>query len=91
MIVTASRGQAFEEPFNFKNDQGQTLNIPVGTFSLTLERGGFVKHWDHLPTRQSSILWRMTADETKALEYDTLYFVLLFNGQEVTRGVLRVK
>lgn len=91
MIVTASRGQVFEEPFNFKNDKGQELNIPVGTFSLTLERGGFVKQFSNLPTRNKSIMWRMTADETRALEYETLYFVLYWNGQEVTRGVLRVK
>lgn len=90
MIVTASRGQALVEPFNFKNDRGQPLNIPVGTFSLTLERGDFVRHWDHMPTSQNSILWKMTAEETNALQYDTLYFVLFFNGQEVTRGVLRV-
>lgn len=90
MILTATRGQDFEEPFNFKDDQGHELNIPIGSFSLTLERGSFVRQFD-LSTRGKSILWRMTADETKALEYDSLYFVLFFDEKEVTRGVLRVK
>lgn len=91
MIVTASRDKAFEEPFNFKNDKGQPLNLPIGSFSLSLERGDFVKVFDKLPTRNNSIMWRMTADEMKDLPYSSLYFVLYYNGQALTRGVLRVQ
>lgn len=91
MILTATRGEAFEEPFNFKNDIGQELNIPIGSFSVTLERGDFVKQFDKLPTRGKSIIWKMTADETGDLQYETLYFVLFFEEHEVTRGVLRVR
>lgn len=91
MIFTASRGQAFAEEFSFKNAVGQPLSVPYGDYRLTLERGEFVKEYTNLRVQRHAIHWIMTADDTKALEYSTLYFELTFNGTQIARGVLRVQ
>lgn len=91
MILVASRGEAFEEPFSFKNDTGQAVAAPSGTWTLTLTRGDFVKDFAKLPVLNHSVIWRMTADETTALRYNNLSFSLALNGQVVVQGVLRVK
>lgn len=91
MIFTASRGQAFAEEFSFKNDKGQPLTVPYGEYVLTLERGGFVKEFRNLRVQRHAIHWIMTAQETQALEYTTLYFTLSFNGTQIARGTLRVQ
>jgi len=91
MILVASRGEAFEEPFNFKNEQGQPTYVPAGSYTLHLERGDFVKEFTNLTRRSNAILWHMTADETKALPYTNLSFELSYNGQPIASGVLRVK
>jgi hypothetical protein len=89
MIFTASRGQAFKEEFNFKNPQGRPIAVPKGDFRLTLERGSVARE---VPIKvvSGAIIWTMTADEVSNLEYTTMYFHLTFNGQEISRGVLRV-
>lgn len=91
MIFTASRGQAFSEPFTFKNEKGQLIAVPAGEYVLTLERGETVRQFRNLKRERGKIMWNMTANETKALEYSTMYFVLTFNGTEISRGVLRVQ
>jgi hypothetical protein len=91
MIFTASRGQAFKEDFTFKSPNGKLLAAPNGDYRLTLERGNFVKEYTNLTRGRNSITWNMAADETKALEYETLYFILTYNGSEIARGVLRVQ
>jgi hypothetical protein len=91
MILVASRGRAFEEPFNFKNEQGQLMNVPAGSYTLLLERGDFVQEFDNLTRRGNAVLWNMTADETKALPYSAFSFELAYNGQPIASGVLRVK
>lgn len=91
MIFTASKGQAFTESFTFKSAKGQSLTVPYGDYRLTLERGDFVKEFTNLRVQRSAVIWHITADETDDLKYDTLYFVLTFNGTQVTRGVLRVQ
>ena len=91
MILVASRGEAFEEPFNFKNEQGQPAFIPAGRYALLLGRGDFVQEFSNLTRRGNAILWHMTADETKALPFSNLSFELTYNGQPIASGVLRVK
>jgi hypothetical protein len=91
MILVASRGEAFEEPFNFKNEQGQLMNVPAGSYTLHLERGDFVKEFTNLTRRSNAVLWHMTADETKALPFSAFSFELAYNGQPIASGVLRVK
>lgn len=91
MILTASRDAAFQEPFNFKNERGQLLTLPTGTYGLTLERGDYVKHFDNLLIRRGSVIWKMTASEVAELPYSTFYFNLYFNEQPLASGVLRVK
>lgn len=90
MILTASRGSNFKEEFTFKNDMGEKINLPVGDYRLTLERGGTVHIYDNLKRGRNSITWNMAADETKALEYETMYFSLTLDGAQLARGVLRV-
>lgn len=91
MIFTASRGKAFKESFEFKNEKGQAIAAPQGEFVLSLERGmGYVRTYT-LKRERTKILWNMTAAETQDLEYSTLYFVLYHNGSELLRGVLRVQ
>jgi hypothetical protein len=89
MIFTASRGEAFQETFTFKNAQGRPLSIPLGDYRLTLERGDVVRVVP-LQVTPSTIYWTMTAEQTRKLEYNTMYFTLSYNGQELSRGVLRV-
>lgn len=89
MIFTATRGKAFREEFSFKNEKGQPLAVPSGEYALFLERGHAVTEGTLRVTR-NTIFWTMTADETAALKYSTMYFHLTFNGQEISRGVLRV-
>ena len=91
MIFTASRGQEFVEEFSFKNEKGQSLTVPYGEYVLTLERGDFVKEFKNLRVQRQSIHWIMTAADTLALEYSTLYFQLTYNGIQICRGVLRVQ
>lgn len=88
-VFNASRGQAFREEFTFKNAAGKPLNVPSGNYVLTLERGNIVREFQPRLAR-NAIQWLMTADETQALEYSTMYFTLTYNGQEIARGVLRV-
>jgi hypothetical protein len=91
MILTASRGKPFKEPFTFKNEKGQVMNVPSGNYTLLLERGDFVQEFNNLTRRGNAILWNMTADETKALPYSAFAFELAYNGQPIASGVLRVK
>jgi hypothetical protein len=89
MMFTASKGQPFAEKFEFKNSQGQPLVVPKGEFVLTLERGDLVR-FPQLRLQRNAVIWNMTAEETAALEYSTMYFHLTFDGQEIARGILRV-
>ena len=89
MIFTASKGQPFREEFTFKNEKGKPVAIPRGDYRLVLERGDYVRE-GNLKIAPNAIYWNMTAEETQALAYSTLYFTLAFNGQEIARGVLRV-
>lgn len=91
MILVASRGEVFEEPFNFKNANGQLMNVPAGSYTLLLERGDFVKEFADLTRRGNAIVWHMAADETKALPFSAFSFELAYNGQPIASGVLRVK
>lgn len=91
MNFTASRGQDFVEEFTFKNAAGQALIVPAGDYVLTLERGSFISDASsNLTVQRNRIVWAMSADEVNELKYSSMYFALKFNGQEVTRGVLRV-
>ena len=90
MILTATRGQAFKEPFTFKNDKGQLLSAPAGDYRLYLEHGDFSIEYSNLTKLRSEVVWSLSAGETTALPYSTLYFRLTYNGEELTRGVLRV-
>lgn len=91
MIFTASRGQAFKDKFTFKNEKGKPLNVPSGEYRLILERGEYVTEFKNLTVLRDYIGWNMTAAETNALKYSTMYFTLYLNGQEIARGVLRVQ
>lgn len=90
MILTATKGKPFSEEFTFKNSKGKLLTVPSGSYALTLERAGWVQEFTDFRVQRNSIVWRMTADETDALKYSTLYFALTFNGTQIARGVLRV-
>lgn len=91
MMFTALRGRAFKEEFAFKNAAGKDVAVPNGQYVLYLEHGNTVHEFANLKTGRSKVFWTMTADETKSLEFDTMYFTLLFNDTEIARGVLRVK
>jgi hypothetical protein len=89
MVLTAVRGQEFTEDFTFKNEQGKPVSVPAGSYILTLTRGNSIKQFNLNPTR-TGVIWTLTKQDTQELEYNTFYFALTFNGQEITRGVLRV-
>lgn len=91
MILTASRGKPFKEPFSFKNEKGQPVAIPPGEFVLVLEHGEFLTEYRNLAKTRSTVTWNLTANETEALPYDSLYYTLNLNGEPVDRGILRVQ
>lgn len=91
MILTADRGKPFKEDFTFKDSSGRTIPTPVGAYAVTLSHGNFIKVFSDLNRGPAGVYWTMTPQDTQGLEYSTLYFVLTFNGQEITRGVLRVQ
>lgn len=90
MILSASRGKPFTEAFNFKSPQGKSVGVPAGEYVLTLERGSFVREFRNLRRGSGAVIWDMTAEDTGALEYENMYFVLSWNDTELARGVLRV-
>lgn len=90
MTFTAFRGRPFKEEFTFKNTSGKVLTVPTGDYKVTLEHGVYVREYTDLRQTRTTIYWTMTAEETKTLEFSTMYFVLTHNGNEVARGVLRV-
>lgn len=90
MTFTAFRGEPFREEFTFKNAAGKVIPAPMGDYRVVLERGEFVKVFRNLRITRNTIFWTMTADETDALQFSTMYFTLTHEGNEVARGVLRV-
>jgi hypothetical protein len=90
MILTATRGRPFSEEFNFKDENGEEMHPPRGKYSLVLEHSPAVLSYDNLLI-QGKVVWSLDADETAALPYNLMYFVLTYNGEEITRGVLRVE
>lgn len=90
MIVTATRGKSFAEPFNFKNEEGEPVNVPTGHYTVSLTRGDYARIFENLRTIRTAVVWSLTADDVATLPYSSLYFTLNFNGEEITRGILRV-
>lgn len=91
MILTATRGQVFKEPFVFKNEKGQPLGAPSGDYRVYLEHGNdFAIEFSNLTKLRSEVVWSMSGAQTAGLPYSTFYFRLTYNGEELARGVLRV-
>lgn len=91
MILVAHRGEAFQEPFVFKNEKGQVTGVPIGTWSLILTRADFVKEFSNLPAYNGGVVWKMTAAETADLPYSNFSVALYLDGKHVTSGVLQVR
>lgn len=91
MILSASRGKPFTEVFNFKDAGGGLLSVPSGEYKVHLERAGFVRYYNNLGRVGHGLAWNISKEELDSFPYSTLYFSLLYNGEEIARGVLRVE
>lgn len=95
MDFIAVRGRGFQENFDFKNSQGKPIAVPPGTFKVVLERGTYAREYttaNHgLAKLRNQIIWNIPAGETKDFAYNTLYYTLYLDDQEVTRGLLKVQ
>lgn len=90
MILSATRGKSFTESFDFKNEKGQLISAPAGRYNLVLQRGDFVQEFNDLRRVTSGVVWSISDAQLASLPHSTMYFVLYFNGEELSRGVLRV-
>lgn len=90
MILTATRGQSFREPFTFKDANGRPAVIPQGSYRLILEHAPWSAECGSLARSRGELIWSLTEQEVADLPYSTVYFRLTFNGEELARGVLRV-
>lgn len=91
MIFTAQRGRPFKEEFSFKNANGRAIQVPTGRYVVRLEYGGVVREITDLRVTRNKIFWTMDSDEVDELGYETMYFTLHYNGQEISRGVLKIQ
>lgn len=90
MNLTAYRGQPFSETFTFKNQYGQVVAPPYGTYAVYLQNGSYIASFPATRT-SAGVVWTLTAAQVDALPYSTLYFTLTNNGAAVTQGVLTVR
>lgn len=90
MNLTAYRGQSFQEVFTFKNQYGQVVTPPLGTYVVYVQNGSYITSFPATRT-SSGVIWSLTAAQVNALPYSTLYFTLTNNGTAVTQGVLTVR
>lgn len=95
MNFTLIKGKDFTEHFDFKNASGKPIALPSGLFRVVIERGGFAREYTvdngGLSLLRNQITWRIAAGDSKDFEFNTMYYTLYLNDDEITRGVLRIQ
>lgn len=89
------RGKDFLEHFDFKNDQGSPIALPAGVFRVVLERGGFAREYTvangGLTQHSTRVEWRIPASDSSSFDFNTMYYTLYLDSQELARGVVKVQ
>lgn len=89
------KGKDFEEHFEFKNAQGESIAMPSGQYKIILERGAFAREYtvlnDGLQNLRNRVNWRIPASQSKDFAFSTMYYTLYLNDLELARGVLRIQ
>lgn len=94
MDFLLTKGEAFEERFDFKNDKQKAIALPAGEYRIVLQRGTWVREYrvnSGLSRTRTSITWKIPASATQDFEYRTLYYTLYLNDSELVRGVIKVQ
>jgi len=95
MNFTLTKGESFEETFNFKNAQGKSIVLPNGDFKVILERGSFAREFTvkngGLSRLRTGAVWRVLAEQSTHFEFTVMYYTLYLDDREITRGILRIQ
>lgn len=95
MNFSLVRGKDFSEHFDFKNAAGKPIALPNGSFRIVVEHGGLAREYTvmngGLSRLRNRVNWTISARQSADFEFNTLYYTLYLDDEEITRGLLRIQ
>lgn len=94
MDFLLTRGENFEERFDFKNEKQRAIVLPSGEYRIVLQRGTWVREYKvgaGLSKTRTALVWKIAASDTSDFEYRTLYYTLYKDDEDLVRGVIKVQ
>lgn len=88
------KGRNFTEHFDFKTKDQKPKALPNGVYRVVVERGSFAREYtvgEGLTRQRTTLIWKISAEETLDFEYTTMYYTLYLDDTELARGVLKIQ